>query len=169
MAYYGAQVIHPKTIKPLQNKGIPLYVKCFLDAELPGTVIHNQQLKNLPPIIVIKRKQVMLQMDTKDYSFVGDNHLEHLYQVFEKLKLNPNLTQNGAISYLCSLDDHPEKIEQLALESSSVFDVSVTKGLLLLTIRHYNKEVLNKFIKETDSVLLTQQTPETIQVLMQDL
>jgi aspartate kinase len=168
MAYYGAQVIHPKTIKPLQNKGIPLLVKCFLDPSLPGTIIHNQHLKNLPPIIVIKRRQVLIQMNTKDFSFVGDHHLEHLYQVFEKLKLNPNLTQNGAISYLCSLDDHPEKIEQLALEAAAVFDVSVVKGLSLLTIRHYSNEVLNKFIKDTSAVLLRQQTPETIQILLKE-
>jgi aspartate kinase len=169
MAYYGAQVIHPKTIKPLQNKGIPLYVKCFLDAELPGTIIHNQHLKALPPIIVLKQKQVLLQMDTKDFSFIGDHHLEHMYKVFEKIKLNPNLTQNGAISFLCSLDDHPEKIEQLALEASSVFNVSVIKGLVLLTIRHYNNEILDKLIKETSAVLVRQQTPETIQVLMKAL
>lgn len=168
MSYYGAQVIHPKTIKPLQNKSIPLYVKCFLDASLPGTIIHNQHVKNLPPIIVIKRKQVLLQMDTRDFSFVGDHHLEHLYKIFEKLRLNPNFTQNSAISYICSIDDHPEKIEHLALEASSIFDVSVTKGLLLLTIRHYNQEILDKLIKDTSAILVRQQTPETIQVLLQN-
>jgi aspartate kinase len=164
MAFYGAQVIHPKTIKPLQNKNIPLYVKCFLDPSLTGTTIHNQQAKELPPIIVVKEKQVLLQMNTKDFSFIGDHHLEHLYRVFEKLRLNPNLTQNGAISFLCALDDHAEKIEQLALDASQVFDVSVTKGLSLLTIRHYNHDIMNKLIKES-SILVRQQTPETVQVL----
>lgn len=166
MAFYGAQVIHPKTIKPLQNKSIPLYVKCFLDPSLPGTIIHNEQPKSLPPIIVLKEKQVLLKMNTRDFSFIGDHHLEHLYQVIEKLKLTPNLTQNGAISFLCAMDDHAEKIEQLALDASEVFNVSVTKGLSLLTIRHYNAAILDKMIKET-SILVRQQTPETIQVLMQ--
>jgi len=101
MAYYGAQVIHPKTIKPLENKGIPLYVKCFLDPSLPGTVIHKQSLKHLPPIIVLKEKQVMLEMSSKDFSFVGEHHVGHLYHLFEKLKVKPNLTQNGAISFVC--------------------------------------------------------------------
>lgn len=165
MAFYGAQVIHPKTIKPLQNKSIPLYVKCFLDPSLPGTIIHNEQPKSLPPVIVLKQKQVLLKMDTKDFSFIGDHHLEHLYQAIEKVKLSPNLTQNGAISFLCAIDDHPEKIEQLALDASSVFNVSVMKGLSLLTIRHYNAAILDKMIKET-SILVRQQTPETIQVLM---
>jgi aspartate kinase len=165
MAYYGAQVIHPKTIKPLQNKGIPLHVKCFLDPSLPGTVIHNQQLKHLPPIIVLKEKQAMLQMNTKDFSFVGDHHLEHLYEIFEKLKLNPNLTQNGAINCLCVLDDRPDKVERLAQDASTIFDVQVIRDLSLLTIRHYNDAILNEMISNK-SILVRQQTPETIQVVM---
>src|SRR5205085_4644292 len=72
MAYYGAQVIHPKTIKPLQNKNIPLHVKCFLKPTLPGTVIGSKPVQKLPPVIVLKEKQVMLKMNTKDFSFVGE-------------------------------------------------------------------------------------------------
>jgi len=165
MAYYGAQVIHPKTIKPLENKGIPLYVKCFLDPSLPGTVIHKKSLKQLPPIIVLKENQVMLEMSSKDFSFVGEHHVGHLYHLFEKLKVKPNLTQNGAISFVCVLDDRAEKIEKLALGASELFDVQVTRGLSLLTIRHYNDEIMGGMIKKT-SILLRQQTPETIQVLM---
>ena len=137
MAYYGAQVIHPKTIKPLQNKSIPLLVKCFLEPTLPGTVIHNQSLqKQLPAIIVLKENQAMLQLNSKDFSFVGEHHVGHLYHLFEKLKIKPNLTQNAAISFLCVLDDRPEKIEKLALEASELFDITVSKELSLLTIRH---------------------------------
>ena len=165
MAYYGAQVIHPKTIKPLENKGIPLYVKCFLDPSLSGTVIHKKSLNQLPPIIVLKEKQVMLELSSKDFSFVGEHHVGHLYHLFEKLKVKPNLTQNGAISFVCVLDDRAEKIEKLALGASEIFDVQVTKGLALLTIRHYNDKIVGEMIKET-SILLRQQTPETIQVLL---
>lgn len=167
MAFYGAQVIHPKTIKPLQNKGIPLYVKCFLDAKLPGTVIHNQPVHHLPPIIVLKEKQVLLQMSSRDFSFVGEQHAGHLYQLFEKLFIKPNLTQNGAISFLCVLDDHSEKIEKLALEASAFLDVQVQKELSLLTIRHYSKAVFDK-LTAGKTVLLRQQTPETIQLLLTD-
>ena len=166
MAYYGAQVIHPKTIKPLENKGIPLYVKCFLDPSLPGTVIHNQPVKHLPPIIVLKEKQVMLELNSKDFSFVGEHHVGHLYHLFEKLKLKPNLTQNGAISFVCVLDDHTEKIEKLALGASDIFDVQVTKDLSLLTIRHYTGEYFENLTKEK-TILLRQQTQQTLQVLMQ--
>lgn len=165
MAYYGAQVIHPKTIKPLQNKGIPLFVKCFLDPFLKGTIIHNNPVHDLPPIIVLKEKQVLLEMSSRDFSFVGEQHVSHLYHLMEKLHIKPNLTQNGAISFLCVIDEWPEKIEKLALEASSFLDVQVTKGLSLLTIRHYNKEVFEKHAA-AKSVLLRQQTPETIQVLL---
>jgi aspartate kinase len=165
MAYYGAQVIHPKTIKPLQNKGIPLYVKCFLDPSLQGTNIHSQQLKNLPPIIVLKEKQVMMKMNTMDFSFIGDHHLEQLYHVFEKLKMKPNLTQNGAISFICALDDHAEKIDQLAQEAAAIFEVSIMRGLSLLTIRHYTPEYFDK-LTGGKTILLRQQTPETLQVLL---
>ncbi|MBC6489816.1 aspartate kinase [Flavihumibacter stibioxidans] len=165
MAYYGAQVIHPKTIKPLQNKGIPLYVKCFLDPALPGTVIHNQPVNHLPPIIVIKENQALLQLKSKDFSFVGEKPVGQLYHLFEQLSVRPNLTQNGAISFTFCLDDHPEKIQQLALEASDIFDVTVEKGLKLLTIRHYEPGLLSTLIGE-NKVVIQQQTPDTVQVLM---
>jgi aspartate kinase len=165
MAYYGAQVIHPKTIKPLQNKNIPLIVKSFLDPSLPGTVIHNKPVHHLPPIIVLKEKQVMLKMSSTDFSFIGEQHIGRLYHLFEKFHIKPNLTQNGAISFVCVLDDRTEKIEKLALEASAFLDVEVVKGLSLLTIRHFTKEVFEK-LSAGRKVLLRQQTPETIQVLL---
>ena len=166
MAYYGAQVIHPKTIKPLQNKGIPLYVKCFLNPSLKGTIIHDRPVHGLPPIIVLKENQVLLEMSSRDFSFIGEQHVSHLYHLMEKMHIKPNLTQNGAISFLCVIDEWPEKIEKLALEASSFLDVQVTKGLSLLTIRHYNKEIF-EYLTQKKTILLRQQTPETIQVLLQ--
>jgi len=165
MAYYGAQVIHPKTIKPLQNKNIPLYVKCFLDASLPGTVIHNKPVHHLPPIIVIKEKQAMIEMSSKDFSFVGEHHVARLYELLGKIKIKPNLTQNTAISFIAVLDDRMEKIEKLALEVSDIFDVQVVKDLTLLTIRHYNKDIFEK-LTEGKTILLRQQTTDTIQLLL---
>lgn len=166
MAYYGAQVIHPKTIKPLQNKEIPLFVKCFLDPSLPGTVIHNKPVHHLPPIIVLKEKQVMLELSSRDFSFIGEQHVGHLYNLFEKLHIKPNLTQNGAISFICVLDDKSERIEKLASEASEFLDVQVRKELSLLTIRHYTKEVFEK-LTEGKTISLRQQTPDTIQLLLQ--
>lgn len=166
MAYYGAQVIHPKTIKPLQNKSIPLYVKCFLNPSLNGTLIHNNPVHHLPPIIVLKEKQVMLELSSTDFSFIGEHHVGHLYHLLERFNIKPNLTQNGAISFVCVLDDRSEKVEKLALEASGFLEVQVTKGLSLLTIRHYTKELFEE-LTEQKKILLRQQTPDTIQVLMQ--
>jgi aspartate kinase len=165
MAYYGAQVIHPKTIKPLQNKNIPLYVKSFLDPSLPGTVIHNKNGQKLPPIIVLMDNQVMLEMSSRDFSFIGEQHVSHLYQLFQKLNIRPNLTQNTAISFICVLDDRAEKIEKLALAAAEFLDVKVLKDFSLLTVRHHNAELFQTLTKDK-IILLRQQTPETIQVLM---
>ncbi len=162
MAYYGAQVIHPKTIKPLQNKSIPLLVKCFLDPQLKGTIIHNKQVKNLPPIIVVKANQVMMHLKTKDFSFIGEAPMSQLYEIFGLLKVKPNLIQTGAISLQLCLDDHEEKINQLANECSILFDVQLEKQLNLLTIRHYNFEIMNEMVRSKD-LLLEQKTKETLQ------
>jgi aspartate kinase len=166
MAYYGAQVIHPKTIKPLQNKNIPLYVKCFLDPSLSGTVIHNQPVKNLPPIIVIKENQAMIELSSKDFSFVEEKPIADLFHLFEKLKIKPNLTQNAAISMICVLDDRKDKIEKLALAASEFFDINVTKGLTLLTIRHYTRDIYDN-LTTGRKMLLQQRTNETVQALLQ--
>ena len=167
MAYYGAQVIHPKTIKPLQNKGIPLHVKCFLNPALPGTTISEKPVHNLPPIIVIKNKQVLMQFNSKDFSFVEDTLVSKLHQLFVDIKIRPNLSQNGAISLFCCLDDRPEKIEKLALAASEFFEVQVEKDVVLLTIRHYNDKIVQE-LTANKIELLNQKTRETIQVLMKN-
>ncbi len=165
MAYYGAQVIHPKTIKPLQNKNIPLHVKCFLQPELPGTIISNKTAHNLPPIVVVKSNQALMELSSKDFSFVSETLVSRLYEIFSTVKVRPNLTQNGAISMLCSLDDVPEKIEKLALAASAIFDVQIEKNLTLLTMRHYTKELIERLTKNK-TIVLEQKTSDTIQVLM---
>jgi aspartate kinase len=165
MAYYGAQVIHPKTIKPLENKHIPLYVKSFLDPQAEGTIIHNNSIDNLPPIIVNKQNQALVQLSSKDFSFVGEGLTAEMYKIFQKINFKPNLTQNAAISLLCVVDNNPRKVEQLALQASELFNVNVTKDLCLLTVRHYNDAIFDKLLNNRKA-LLKQQTPETIQVLL---
>ena len=165
MAYYGAQVIHPKTIKPLQNKGIPLLVKNFANPSLPGTVISNKSAKHLPPVIVYKENQVMIQFRSKDFSFVEDKPVEDLHLLFEKAKVKPNLSQNTAISLLCCFDEHPDKINALAAEASVLFDVELERNLSLLTIRHYDEASIQK-LTANRFIVLEQRTPITLQVLM---
>jgi aspartate kinase len=166
MAYYGAQVIHPKTIKPLQNKNIPLLVKSFLHPDERGTRIQNHSTAHLPPIIVYKFKQVLIELTSKDFSFVSEGLNYEVYKIFGALKFKPTLSQNAAITMLRVVDDQPEKVEQFALEAAQLFDVSVTKNLTLLTVRHYNEAVYSELIRDK-TVLLRQQTTETIQLLMQ--
>jgi aspartate kinase len=165
MAYYGAQVIHPKTIKPLQNKNIPLYVKCFLDSSLPGTAITTALVKNLPPIIVHKTNQVLMHLQSKDYSFVSETPMMFLYEQLGSLKIKPNLTQLGAIKISICLDDNTEKIEQLALLCTNSFDVTVQKNCSILTVRHYNKETLEK-LTENKTFLMQQKTQDTYQAIL---
>jgi aspartate kinase len=165
MAYYGAQVIHPKTIKPLHNKSIPLYVKSFLNPKEEGTCIHNENIDQLPPIIVYKQNQALLQISTKDFSFTNEGLTNTVSDLFDKIKYKQNLTQITAISILCVVDEHPEKLEKFALAAAEKFDVQLTKNLTLLTIRHYKEEIKKELTKEK-SILLLQQTPETMQMLM---
>jgi len=165
MAYYGAQVIHPKTIKPLQNKDIPLQVKCFLDPSLPGTIIHNKNVSHLPPIIVVKDNQVLVHLHTQDFSFIGEQPMSRLYEIFAEVKIKPNLIQTGAVSLVVCLDDRPEKIEKFAGTASAMFEVIVEKGLSLLTIRHYRDALLQKLTGNKKTVL-RQQSEDTVQVLL---
>jgi len=168
MAYYGAQVIHPKTIKPLQNKNIPLHVRCFLNPAAAGTVISSTPVHNLPPIVVLKSNQVLMQFNSKDFSFVEDTLVEKLHELFVEIKIRPNLSQNGAISLYCCLDDKPKKIEKLAIAASELFDVQVEKEIVLLTIRHYNEKIVKELVNNKIE-LLSQKTRETLQVLIKDL
>lgn len=165
MAYYGAQVIHPKTIKPLQNKGIPLHVKCFLNPELPGTLIHKKNSKGLPPIIVVKENQALLLLNSQDFSFVGEEPMSWLYALLHKIKTRPNLIQTGAINVQLCMDYRAEKIEQLAAAAAALFDVQVEKDLTLLTIRHYNTETFEQLTRGKE-IVLTQRTVDTVQVLI---
>jgi aspartate kinase len=164
MAFYGAQVIHPKTIKPLYNKKIALYVKSFLDPSLSGTTISTKASKNLPPVIVLKNQQVLVHLQTQDYSFVGGKPLSRLYEILSELNIQPNLIQTGAINLQVCVDDRNEKIEQLALQTSNIFEVQIEKGLTLLTIRHFSANLLAEMLQEKDIVLM-QKTKETVQVL----
>jgi len=165
MAYYGAQVIHPKTIKPLQNKNIPLYVKSFLDTELPGTIINADKAINLPAIIVLKGDQVLIHFRSKDFSFMEGRALGQLHKIFNAVKLQPNLTQNTAISFVCCFDGHAEKTGKIAADASLLFDVDIERDLSLLTIRHYDNATIEK-LTEGKKIILEQRTPETLQAVI---
>ena len=165
MAYYGAQVIHPKTIKPLQNKKIPLFVKSFTAPNLPGTVIASKGAPLLPPIIVQKDRQVMMYFTTKDFSFAEEQAAGFLQQLFVNLKIKPNLSQHTAISLFCCFDDRPDKIEALALAADELLDVSLERNVEILTIRHYTEEAIQLYTAGK-KILLMQKTEETVQMIL---
>ncbi len=166
MAYYGAQVIHPKTIKPLQNNNIPLYVKCFLNKEQKGTVIQNEVSSIFyPPLIVLKKKQILLQLTTKDFSFITEDNLSTLYNIFHKLNIKVNLMQNAAISFVACIDHKEDKVNELISVLENDYKVFRNEGVELLTIRHYTPEILFDLTKSRH-VLLQQKTRQTVQVVM---
>lgn len=166
MAYYGAQVIHPKTIKPLQNKQIPLYVKCFLDKELPGTVIKGDaDGRKLPPLIILKKNQVLITITSRAYDFITEDKISDIYEIFHDKKVKINLTQNAAISFSCCIDNNPEKIELLIKALHGNFKISYNEGLELLTVRHFKNGLLEELTKGR-KILLEQRSEKTVQLIM---
>jgi aspartate kinase len=165
MAYYGAQVIHPKTIKPLENHNIPLYVKCFLDKNLKGTVIRNEVAGfAYPPLIINKKNQVLIQATTKDFSFITEYNLSHIYQIFSDLNIKINMMQNAAISFVACVDKRDDKIEKLIAALDSEYKLLRNENVSLLTIRHYTEEVLFDLTRNKIK-LLEQKTRHTVQVV----
>ncbi len=168
MAYYGAQVIHPKTIKPLQNKQIPLLVKCFLNKDLPGTVIREDaDHTQLPPIIVLKQNQVLITVTSRDYAFITEDKIADIYEIFHGLKIKINLMQNAAISFSCCIDNNPEKIEQLIKALHQDFKLAYNEGLQLLTVRYYQNGLLDE-LSNGRTILLEQKSPVTIQRILKE-
>ncbi|MES2480076.1 MAG: aspartate kinase [Bacteroidota bacterium] len=166
MAYYGAQVIHPKTIKPLQNNNIPLYVKCFLNKDLKGTVIQNEVSSIFyPPLIILKKNQILLQVTTRDFSFITEDNLSNLYSIFHNLKIKINLIQNAAISFVACIDNNEAQVKQLIALLEKDFKVFSNEDVSLLTIRHYTPETLFDITKGRYT-LLEQKTRETVQVVV---
>lgn len=166
MAYYGAQVIHPKTIKPLHNKNIPLYVKSFLNKNLPGTkIFYTKEKIKYPPLMVLKQKQTLLQVTTKDFSFITEENLSNIYKIFHSCKIKINLIQNAAISFVACIDSIDEKINQLLNLLSDKYEVKRNENLFLFTVRHYRQDILHKELKNR-TVLLTQKTRHTIQLVV---
>lgn len=168
LTYYGAQVIHPKTIKPIQNKHIPLYVKCFLDASLEGTKIgaHEENM-NYPPLIVHKGEQLLMKITTLDYSFITEDNLCRLYEIFAKHHVKINMLQNAAISFVACIDAQHFAKDALLEELKSNYDVKINNNCTILTIRHYDQACIDK-LSAGKRVLLKQQTRRTYQMLYTD-
>ncbi len=152
LTYYGAQVIHPKTIKPLQNKQIPLLVNSFIEPETKGTIIKSsEQNAELQPIYVLKRNQVLISMSPKDFSFIIEENLSDIFQVFSSHRIKLNMMQTSALNFSVCADD-TKRINVAIKELSEHFDVRYNKNMELLTIRHYTDESIRQMIDGKDVV-----------------
>ena len=167
MTFYGAQVIHPKTIKPIQNSNCILRVKSFLDRNAPGTEIGNFETVSYLPSIVLKEHQVSYSFSVKDFSFLNESNLGKIIATFGKYSLRINLMQNTAIEFLVVTDDKLGKNEQIVEDLHLDFDIKVETNLKLMTIRHYSEELLERQRQNT-AVLVTQKGLDTIQYLMKE-
>ncbi|SEO09673.1 aspartate kinase [bacterium A37T11] len=153
LTYYGATVIHPKTIKPLQNKNIPLIVRSFLKPETIGTVVHQNQGTLPIPSFIFKVNQVHIAILPKDFSFIVEDNLSHIFTLFHQHKVKINMMHNSAVSFSVSVDDDETKIPLLVTSLKERYDVSVEAGLELVTIRYYNQETINRVLIHKEIVL----------------
>jgi aspartate kinase len=168
MTYYGAQVIHPKTIKPLQNKNIPLFVKSFLDPDAPGTEISSDTDDNYPPIIVVEKNQALLHISTLDYSFVAEHHMARLFGKAADLRIFVNMMQNTAVSFTICVPNVPDRIERFSKEVADEFKVKMEQGLELITIRHYTEETIAN-LKKGKIVLFEERIRNTMHMVVKNV
>lgn len=168
MTYYGAKVIHPKTIKPLQNKSIPLYVKSFINPSGEGTYISDDVEDNYPPMIAVERNQALLYISTKDFSFVAEKHLRYLFGQIADYRMPVNMMQNTAISFAVCVTDADRRVERFMKSIEENYNVKVDRGLELITIRHYNKDILSE-MKKGKMVLLEEHIRKTVQIVVKDV
>ncbi|MCO5247361.1 MAG: aspartate kinase [Chitinophagales bacterium] len=165
MTYYGASVIHPKTIKPIQNKKIPLWVKSFINPEGKGTKVYEASTAlKYPPIRVLKENQTLLTFHTKDFSFVPDDTVGELLKAFAKANLKINIIQTGAISLQAVVTNVPEKIAHVIELVEGHFNIKQDDDLTILTIRHYNDEIIAKHLIGKE-VIIGQKRASTYQAL----
>lgn len=169
MTYYGATVIHPKTIKPLQNKNIPLHVKSFIDPDGDGTIVSGEiEDFHYPPMIMVEKNQVLLHISTKDFSFLVEHHIKDLFTIFDKYRIFVNMMQNTAISFYACVTDVPDRMQPMIEELSDKFNIIKDEGLELITVRHSLPQVYEAVI-HGKMVLLEERIGKSIQLVVKDM
>ncbi len=165
MTYYGATVIHPKTIKPLQNANIPLLVKPFSDPTASGTIIgENITPVFKKPVIILKQQQALISISAKDYSFISENHLSDIFGKFAANQIKINTMQNSALSFSACVDYKEEWFEKLVSVLNHTYKVRYNTGLSLLTVRHYGDADIKRLTADK-TILLEQFSRNTAQVV----
>jgi aspartate kinase len=166
MTYYGASVIHPKTIKPLQNANIPLLVKPFTQPSAPGTIITQNAINRFEkPVIIVKQNQVLLSISANDYSFISEIHLSEIFGMFAKQHVKVNMMQTSALSFTACIDLVDERFEKLLLALKQSFKVKYNNDLTLITLRHYTTASVDE-LTTGKTVLMKQTSRNTAQVVL---
>ncbi len=166
LAYYGASVIHPKTVKPIQNKGIPLYIRSFITPESEGSVIGNCHTINPEtPLYIFKNNQILLSILPRDYSFIAEDNLQVIFGILNKLGIKANLMQNSALSFSICVDNNSQLVQPLIDELKSMFRVRYNEDLQLITIRYYTQQVIDSIVAGRP-ILLEQRSRTTEQLIV---
>ena len=166
LAYYGASVIHPKTLQPLQRKEIPLFVKSFVKPEDPGTsVSKGQTLIPHMPCFILKKDQVLLRMSSLDFSFIVEDSISAIFALLHQYQMRVELIQNSAISFSVCIHNKYNRLPELIKELESKFKVTAHQGVNLYTIRHFDERALDRIRNNGKKVLLEQRTQETVQLV----
>ncbi len=166
LSFYGASIIHPKTIQPLENKNIPLCVKSFLNPQLTGSVIKRiEGTENPPSSIIVKENQMLISIASTDFSFIAEKNLQNIFRIFAELAVRINVMQNSAISFSVIIDDPQYKKKLLLSELSAYFKVRYNEGLKLITIRHYTPEII-RLVTGDSEILLEQKSRFTYQAVI---
>ena len=166
LAYYGASVIHPKTVKPIQNKSIELRIKSFLDPEAAGSVIGDfDTIRPLTPLYIFKNNQTLISIMPKDFSFIAEDNLQTIFSVLARLNIRVNMMQNSALSFSICIDDNALLLGQLQEQLSPLFRLRYNRGLQLITIRYYNQQIIDQIVAGR-SILLQQRSRNTTQLIV---
>ncbi|MDC3365879.1 aspartate kinase [Flavobacteriaceae bacterium] len=167
MAFYGASVIHPKTIKPIQNKKIPLIVRSFKNLNSPGTkVSEGVTLEPTIPCFIVKKNQVLVSISSLDFSFIVEENISDIFKLFHKYQLKVNLIQNSAISFSVCVDNNLNHFDLFYNEIKNMYKVSFVKNVDLFTVRHFTENSLEVIYKLGTS-LVTQINKNTAQIIIQ--
>lgn len=165
LAFFGAQIIHPKTIQPLKNKKIPLYVRSFIDLDCKGTLVNHKKTDIKIPIVIVKENQVLLSIRTRDFSFVDEKNISTIFTVLSKYNAKVNMMQNGAVSFSIVVDYLPMAFDQMINQLSNDFDIKYNSKLKLITIRHYTSNKIEELIGDHE-VFIEQRSRNTAQYLV---
>lgn len=165
LAYYGASVIHPKTVKPIQNRNISLHIKSFINPEETGSVIGPfESIIPQTPLYIFKNNQILISILPKDFSFIAEDNLQTIFAALATLNIKVNLMQNSALSFSICVDNNDILVDQLTALLQDQFLIRYNKGLQLITIRYYTQQIIDSIVNQR-AILLQQRSRTTTQII----